>query len=119
VSEQCNFSKPITFVATHDPATDQYDEDFDIQRVTPDEEPEVPRTEENAYLGWRLTSTEWFDEELNNYGTEGFLEACNVLDDVRKHGKIKVTVVLESIHTNNTNREDWDLDFEVKSVEPA
>lgn len=114
-----NISRPIVFLVTHDPATEKYDEDFDIQRMTPDEEPEVPRTEDNAHLGWRLTSTEWFDEELNNLGAERLLEACGVIDDVRKHGKLQVTVVMESVYTNTTNGKDWDLDFEVQKVEPV
>ena len=110
-------SRPITFLATHVPADPQYDEDFFIERTTVD----APEPYVRGLLGheYNLTDTEWFDQELQNFGYEGFLTACGLIDDVRQHGTVKATVIMQVIHINNSNGEDWDMDFEVVAAEPA
>jgi len=107
-------SKPITFIASYDAPTEQYDEDFDIQRVTPDDEYEPGHKPLDP-----LTDTDWFDEELHSHGAKYFLETCNVMEDLKKHGKIKVVASIVSTKSWTSYGDEWDLDLEVESVEPA
>lgn len=106
-------SKPITFIATYQPPTEECDEDFDIERVTPNDE------REPGYDGSILTDTDWFDEERINLGNENFLNACSLLDDVKRHGKIRATVTLELRCVWTGYGDEWDMSIEVESVDPV
>lgn len=104
----------ITFVVTYSPETDKYEEEFDLKRTSPDDEPEPGRKPLDP-----LTNSEWFDEEVSNYGITEFLDMCNVLDEARQHGKIEVTGKLVSTRFGTDYGEEWDLEFAVKEIKPC
>jgi hypothetical protein len=115
-------SQPITFLAEYTPATpcpsaqpckdcslkaSCYDENFLVRRLT------LPT---QSSFGEALTDTEWFDQELSNFGHELFLESCKLIDDVKKYGKIKATITMSSIRA--MDNESWGIEFKVLNIQP-